>query len=267
MDMPLTLRNRWHRAGGFNPLAQLFGAGEVGFVGEVLPQYLWQDTARTTPVTADGDPVASWALRGAAGSVIYATQATAGNRPIYKTAGGLHWLEFDGAVSNRWLVTPTITPGTDKAQIFAGVRKLSDAAVGILAELGTNSETVNGSIGLAVPGSSTRFIAISRGTVIQTASTVAAEYNAPTTRVATVISDIAGDRLTLRLDGTQAGTSASDQGLNNYAAGAVYIGRRGGTSNPFNGRLYSLIVRFGPNLDAARIVQIERWVNSRTGAY
>ena len=41
-------------------------------------------------------------------------------------------LLFDGI--DDFLVTPTITPNTDKVQVFAGVRKQSDAARGMVVE-------------------------------------------------------------------------------------------------------------------------------------
>ena len=55
---------------------------------------LWKDTAGTDPVTADGDSVAR--IDDRSGNDYHATQATASQRPIYKTSGGLHWLQFDG---------------------------------------------------------------------------------------------------------------------------------------------------------------------------
>lgn len=55
---------------------------------------MWQDVARTTPVTADGQLVASIFNKGTLGD--YFIQATVAARPIYRTSGGLHWLEFDG---------------------------------------------------------------------------------------------------------------------------------------------------------------------------
>lgn len=45
----------------------------------------------------------------------------------------------------------------------------------------------------------------------------------------------------------------------------MYIGMRGGTLLPFNGRLYGLITRFGPNLTADQISQTERWMAQKTG--
>jgi len=55
---------------------------------------LFQDAAMTTPVTADGDPVG--AILDKSGNDLHPTQSTASSRPIYKTDGTVHWLEFDG---------------------------------------------------------------------------------------------------------------------------------------------------------------------------
>lgn len=81
--------------GAFTP-ADLFAASEQG--GWYDPSdlsTLWQDTAGTTPVTADGQAVAR--IDDKSGNGNHLTQATAANRPLYKTSGGLHWLEFDRA--------------------------------------------------------------------------------------------------------------------------------------------------------------------------
>ena len=42
------------------------------------------------------------------------------------------YLSFDGV--DDGMVTPTITPAIDKVQVFAGIRRISDASTGILAE-------------------------------------------------------------------------------------------------------------------------------------
>jgi len=55
---------------------------------------LYQDSVKTTPVTASGDPVGAVVLTdGTVGEFI---QATAGNRPIYRSNGTLGWLEHNG---------------------------------------------------------------------------------------------------------------------------------------------------------------------------
>jgi hypothetical protein len=47
----------------------------------------------------------------------------------------------------------------------------------------------------------------------------------------------------------------------------MYIGRRGGTTLPFNGQMYGLITRFGANLTTTAISRTESWLNNKTGAF
>jgi hypothetical protein len=54
---------------------------------------LWKDTAGTVPVTADSDVVAR--IDDLSGNGIHLSNLTAARRPLYRTSGGLHWLEFD----------------------------------------------------------------------------------------------------------------------------------------------------------------------------
>lgn len=249
----------------FNP-ASLFAASEPGFWADVRPAVLWQDTGRTTPVTADGDPVASWALNTASG-VIYATQSTAGNRPVYKVdAGGRGYLEFDGETNNRWLVTPTITPGADKVQVFAGVRKLT-TATGNIVESSVNAGTNTGAFYLfsSATNGQTRYNFLSQGTSL--AGSLVNHAAVPVTSVVTGIGDISAPLSTMRLDGVDGTPVTTTQGTGNYLAYPLYIGRRGGASLPFNGRIYGLIVRFGGSLSKPQIVAAENWMNARTGAY
>lgn len=55
---------------------------------------LFQDVAGTIPVTKDGDPVAL--MRDKSGNNNHAMQTVSAARPVYKTDGILHWLDFDG---------------------------------------------------------------------------------------------------------------------------------------------------------------------------
>lgn len=177
---------------------------------------------------------------------------------------GRGFILFDGA--DDGYSTSTITPGTDKAQVFAGVRKLSDAARGTVAELSTSIASSNGALHLTAPNAASDTFAFeSKGTTLTDA--VATPFAAPITSVLTGLGDIAGDSAILRVNGLQADADTGDHGTGNYLAAPLYIGRRGAASQPFNGRLYSLIVRFGPNLTADQIAATESWVNSKTGAY
>ena len=59
--------------------------------------------------------------------------------------------------------------------------------------------------------------------------------------------------------------STGDQGTGNFLAYPLYLGRRGGTTLPFNGFVFGLITRFGPNLNAPTITNTEIWVGDKTG--
>lgn len=198
----------------------------------------------------------------------HASQTTAASKPLLQQdATGRYYLLFDG--TDDFLVTPTITPGTDKVQVFAGVRKLSaGTATAIIAESSASAAANAGSIRLVGPSSiGENYFWGSAGTGFAAAATTANSYIAPITNVLTGIGDIASDTTILRVNGAQAASSTADQGTGNYLAYPMYIGRRAGTSLPFNGRIYSLISRFGADLTSDQIAQTEVWVNGKTGAY
>jgi hypothetical protein len=86
------------RGGAWSP-ALLFSGSEQGAWYDAADlSVLFQDTGATTPVTADGQTVAL--IVNKAGGGANATQATAGNRPIFREAGGVRYLEYPSA---RWL--------------------------------------------------------------------------------------------------------------------------------------------------------------------
>jgi hypothetical protein len=142
---------------------------------------------------------------------------------------------------------------------------LSDAGVlATVVESSASSGANSGAFGLFAPPSAAgaNYRYRSRGTATSDAESPA-NFAAPITNVVTGISDIAADISTLRVNGTQEATSATDQGTGNYLTYPLYIGRRGGASNPLTGQIFSLIVRFGTNLSAATITQTETWIGAR----
>lgn len=171
------------------------------------------------------------------------------------------YLRFDGSTS--FMVTPTITPGTDKVQVFAGVRKLTSSGYHALVELSANPDGSNGVIGLLYSGSTTVY-AQSKGTNYVQAYSSEPVPNG-TTNVLTAQADISGPSVSLRSAGVQVALNTASQGTGNYLAYPLYIGRRGGASLEFNGHIHSLIVRFGPTLTTARIAATEAWVATKTG--
>lgn len=177
----------------------------------------------------------------------------------------LHYLSFDG--TDDFMVTNTITPGTGTAQMFAGVRKLTDVAAGIIAETTTDAGQQAGIVMAAsnVAGGANN---LSWGGGANSLLEAYRTYTAPDSRVfALLLSGTAAPRISSRLNGSavSANSSAGAALTENFAASPLYIGRRAGTSLPFNGHLYGLIVRFGANLPTAQITQTERMLSRRTG--
>jgi hypothetical protein len=92
------IRSPFGRASGasvlFDP-AILFAASEQGFWLDPSDiSTLFQDSAGTTPVTADGDPVGRISDKSGRGN--HFIQATSAARPTYRVSGGVHWLDLDG---------------------------------------------------------------------------------------------------------------------------------------------------------------------------
>ena len=186
----------------------------------------------------------------------------------YDTTGFPLYLKFDG--TDDFLVSGTINPGSvDKAQVFAGVRKLSDAATAVIAEWSDSYSTV-GRDGTFILSSSASGASV-YGSAFKGTNIVGGDvsgYAAPITNVLSNLFDIPGDVRTFRSNGTQASLVTGDAGAGNFSSQVLYVGRRGGTSLPFNGHLHQLLVRFSAtNLDAATITATETWVNQRTKAF
>ena len=266
--MPLTIPSLSLGLGGASlasQIAGLFAQGEVGAWYDPSDiATLFQDSAGTTPVTATGQPVGK--ILDKSGRANHATQATAASRPVLQQdATGRYYLDFDGVDDS--LATASIDfTGTDKMTVWAGVRKNSDAAGGVVVELSATTASNNGSFSIFAPASASPSLLFqSKGTVLANAI-AATGYTAPITVVITGQGDISNDSSILRANAVQAATNVADQGTGNYGNYPVYIGARGGTSARFNGRIYALIVR-GAASNAAQVATGESYANSMTGAY
>ena len=246
--------------------ATLFAAGEVG---------VWYDPSDLTSMFQDAAGTIAAAVESPVGLILdksgngkHASQATAASRPTLKLIDGKYSLRFDG-IDDSMSTASIDFSGGDKMTVVAGVRKLSDAATAVVCELSAIIDSNVGSFGITAPGvgGSIKFGLNYRGTTAgQTIGPNTTAFNAPFTAVDTVKLSISEDVAILRLNGTQAATAATDQGTGNFGNYPLYIGRRGGTSLPFNGHLYSLIVRGAQSTDA-QIVAAETYVNGKTGAY
>jgi uncharacterized membrane protein len=159
-------------------------------------------------------------------------------------------------IDDFYTTASTDFTGTDKVTVFAAVRKLSDAAAGVVLELSSSSGTGFGKFGMFAPSDvAANYMFRSAGTsnVTNTVTTFAA----PITNIVTGIADIGADVNIVRVNGTQAGSVSTDQGTGNYANDILYLFRRGGTTLPFNGNLYALIVA-GGSYPLSTIQRVER---------
>lgn len=180
----------------------------------------------------------------------------------YDTVGFPAYLKFNGV--NQCLQTNTIN-FTDKMTVWAGVRKMSDAARGIFAELSPSVGSNDGAFVLSQYSNPKKYNFSSRGTVV-IEGVSPSEYTAPITNTLTGIGYISGDICRFRINGAQVAEALTDQGTGNYGNYPLYIGARAGTSLFFNGRLYALTVR-GAESDTRLLNGIERYNNNLTKAY
>ena len=178
----------------------------------------------------------------------------------YDTTGFPVYIKPNG--SNQFMQTNSINfTATDKMTVWAGVRKLSDAALAVLAELSPIADI--GSFTLTAPTNGTGYFFRSKGT---TTGAVAESllFAAPITNTLTGLGNISGDLATLRVNGTQVAQSTADQGTGNYGNYPAYFYARAGTSLFFNGNDYGSIAR-GAASTATQITNGETYMAIKTG--
>jgi len=171
-----------------------------------------------------------------------------------------HYVQYDGSDDSMSTAAINFT-ATDKMSVFAGVLKSSNALTAMLFEISTT--LANGSLNLIVPQTTATgaMRANSRGTV--TAIANGPSQAAPAYFLATIQSDIAGDNLLLRLNGTQVAQATTDQGTGNFGNYPLFIGRRGNATLPFSGRDFGIIV-VGKAASAGEITDTETWLAAKT---
>jgi hypothetical protein len=178
---------------------------------------------------------------------------------------------FDGFDDGLFAATALNLSGTDKATIWAGIYKNSDAATGAV----LHHDVVNGAYGdgsffINAPelsGGSATVAVGTRGT------TALAWYNAtgfaaPRSLVVSGALDngaaTKAQQVVPRYNGVviQTGGSAGATSAGNFASAVTRIGSVVGI--PYNGKIYSIIIR-GAQTDAATLALTERYVGSRMG--
>lgn len=224
---------------------------------------LFQDSAGTVPVTAVGQPVGLQRDKSGRGNNRH--QPTTAARPILqKDSGGRYYLSTDGVDDCLYTPGDVDFSGSDEVTVCAGLLKGSDAASGFFVELGPNGVSTSNSFLLAAPNApaANNVVFYSRGDI--TSSAAIAPIAAPYTGVLTVLAKIGTDSKTLRSNGVQVATSASDQGIGNYGNYKLNFFRREGGGGVFTGRDYGTLI-LGKLLSGSELTAVERWAAQKCG--
>ncbi len=241
---------------------QFTGAGSVTasgtYSGALTSGQTFTCTAGTLTLTVSGSVTAAQLE---AGSTATAKQVVGAAYDVTESGvASVYTAYFDGV--DDCLVSPSINfSGTDAMSVFAGFRKTSDAALGMVAELSATTASNNGSFALTAPNAASATIVYeSKGTALtDTSATIAA----PADSVIAAVSDISADSNVLRRNGAEAESDTGDQGTGNYGNYPLYIGQRGAATLPYKGFLSALCTR-GAATDAALVVSMEKWLASKT---
>jgi hypothetical protein len=192
-------------------------------------------------------------------------QTTAGKRPIFKTSGGLNWLEGTGAAGARGLssVNTIDMTATNNVTICAGVTR-DTASTGCIVEHTANAGTTNGGYWLFFDGGNV-YSTFGKGSLAFSANTfvTTAAITAPNTRVLVATNPI--DSFSKIRENTVSRTAVSStKGTGNYANATLYIGSRANTSEYIDGNIYSLFaytdIKTGADLTA-----IETYLAEKSG--
>ena len=227
-------------------IRKMFHNGAQGFAYDPNDlTTLYQDAAGTIPVTAEGQPVGL--MKDKSGRNNHAFQTVSASRPILQrnATTGAYYLAFDG--SDDFLMTNNIDfTATDKVSLFAGVQ-VAAYADALLLEFSSDVNAHSRSFYIAAPDFNNTlgkgYYSISYGIVYLNPlhATYSLQGTYPDNAVLTVTHDISGSLSTIRRNGVKGVDGTADKGTGNFGNYPLYIGRRGGTSLPFNGHIYGLI--------------------------
>lgn len=181
----------------------------------------------------------------------------------YDTAGFPLYLKFDGVDDS--LLTADIDFSTVSSAIAVStIRKLSDASRGIVFELGGTGYSSPGSFNQEIMWFSANVSTSYSGVTGNATSTYSCI--APFSAVMSSAWNLSAPLQTFRVNGVLRSTSTVAVGGGMFQKAPLFIGRRNNASVPFNGRLYSLLIRGAATPDAT-IAKVERHLNSKARAY
>ena len=256
----------------FSP-ADLFANGEQGAWYDPSDlTTMFQDRAGTTPVTADGQTVGKVLDKSGRGN--HATAPSDAARPLYKTDGTYHWMQFDGV--DDGLATANIDMSASPQMLYSiGCRNIAGASDDFLFEFGTSYNALGGCYYIAPSG----YANLNLG-----GSPVGGDYSSCWAVSSELVygSDFV---LSNQIDRTQVGILleqnimvngvdvppsnpiGSDSGAGNCGVLTLNIGARSnGATGNINARVYQVVMVSGlPSIQERN--NLDTWVGIKTGSY
>lgn len=190
---------------------------------------------------------------------------------VYDTVGFPLYLNFDGV--DDGLATAAIDPAIDKATIWLGVYKAMDSqGTQSVFESSSDPNANPGTMGIISANDTFQGTYSFRTRGVDTLKTGETPNSFPSPRINVLAARLNNGgantgpaKITGRVNGVQQTlTFGGTGGFGNYASHPFYIGRRGGTVIPFNGRIYGIIARFYYT-PAQNIAEIEQWMADKAG--
>jgi hypothetical protein len=249
--------------GGFTPF-DLTGLA-LWLEADALPT-LFQDGGGTTPVTADGQGVGRWNDK--SGKAFDLTSPNP-NRPTYRTAGGLSWIEFNGTTNFMSRLFPLNLYNNPPFSVFITVRGNPGLDDRLVSDCGDPTNPIIGYIqsGAAVATSACAFFRDDLGATVlgNTDPIVPNAFNntdivygitqdaAATRNVATYVNNVANDTAQYTPSGTFTPTR--------FGLGAL---ARDAVTSFFAGRVYALVV-FNRLLTGTEQARLTTYLGAKAG--
>ena len=239
-------------------ITSMFGSNEQGVFYVPMPvvngnQALFQDSAGTVPVTADGDP--DGLMIDQSPNSINASQSVSAERPVYTLTNGLNFLLFDEVDDH--LLFPFIAGDADNF-VFS---------IAVTPEIASDINPRY--FGLVSPGINLQCGYVNDGTIFTRVGSVThATASTITLGNTYVISHIRqGGVSSIRINGTVfslggSGPGADSQLSNTGVLGAGY--QPGGDNFKFKGKIHAALFRYG-SITESQLSDIDTYFASVAG--